>query len=113
MSAEEELPMRWQIIVEAFAGDPWPDQDVVDELRITNKIHVKRPGPEKRVVVAEATVEAGSADDAARVVYWRLRSAGVVSLQSSGFLSVEAVDERGQRHLPSMEAILAAGPGRV
>ncbi len=105
--------MTWQIIVEAFVGDPWPGQDVVDELRITEKIQVKRLGPEKRVVVAEAAVEAGSADDAARVVYWRLRSAGVVSDQSSAFLNVEAVDERGQRHLPSMEAILADRPGGV
>jgi hypothetical protein len=49
--------MTWQVTVEAFAGDPWPGQDVVDELRIADKIHVKRPGPEKRVVVAEAAVE--------------------------------------------------------
>lgn len=104
--------MTWRVTVVAFTGEPWPGQNVVDDLRINDKIRVTRPDAGKHFVVAEAAVEAETAYDAARDLYWRLREEGVVTRQSGGFLSVLVVDEQDQYHWPSMEAIIASGRTR-
>ena len=101
--------MKGQVTIVAFARAPWPGQNVVDNLRVQDKIRVRRPDSGKNLVVAETAFEDRSPNHAAKDLYWSLRKKAVITRQSSGFLTVYVVDERGQRHLPSMEAILAAG----
>ena len=57
-------------------------------------------------MVAEADVEAPSATDAARWLYWRLRTSGVVSSQSGGLLNVAATDQQRRHHDTSIDAVI-------
>jgi len=90
--------MLWHVTIEAFTHDTWPGGEVTAQLRIAHKIRVERRGPTKDYVVATADIEAESREEAARQIYWRLRTLGVISDQAGGLLNAQVVDEHGQHH---------------